>query len=397
MPIKPPLTQESINNALTHLESALNQDSPLLDKAFNRVLSILLGMQQTNQYKYIVERSKQNLALTATGEDLENIGEENDVFKKPAEKWAGTALFYGDEGTTIPVGSSCINTSLNTYYIVTSTTTFSATGFSDVPIQAVEYGPESNLVANPWVTNGSVFLVPEIEGVQPHANVTSVTTLGVDEETEDDYRIRVLDAIRTVGGGSNLADHRKWGQEESGVRRVYPYTGISPNFSDSVPGYRTVFVEATEDVDPDGIAPQTLLDNVRDSINIDPETGLSRPCLGSVDSQLAVESIYRTGFYFTVRDLVVNAESSIAATQDIKDALDKYARGRRLYIWGLDAEIDKDDVLTSGGASLAAQQAVKKYGGYVGSVGVGKAAGQFLPPYQLQPGELGKSIQVDFE
>lgn len=391
---KIPTTQESVDNATKHLTTALNTDAPENDKAFLKVLAVLLGMNQTSQYRHAIERSKQNLALTATGEDLEEIGAENDIFKKPAEQFQFLGDWNGDAGTEITIGTECLNEGNGKKYFPTQNVTIGPSGSASVPLTAEEYGADSNLGDAGLDT---VTIVPDIEGANQIITLNVTTQLGVDAEEEEDFRIRVLDEERSIGGGSNLADYRKWGQETSGVRRIYPYTGISPDFSQSIPGYRTVFVEAQTAIDPDGIAPQPLLDAVRLNLNIDPDTGLSRPCLGSVDSQLEVKSIYRTGFYFTVRGLIVDPSNEVAAKADISEALDKYARSRVPFVWGLDSDIDQNNFLTSAGAGTAAENAIIKYGAQVGSVAVGKVPGQALPPYPLMPGERGYREDVAYE
>ena len=65
-----PTTAASVAQILANIESKLNQTSPALPKAFNRVLSVALGLSITGLYKYASERAKQNLVLTATGVDF---------------------------------------------------------------------------------------------------------------------------------------------------------------------------------------------------------------------------------------------------------------------------------------------------------------------------------------
>ncbi len=74
MSLKLPTTQELFNTYLAQFESDLNQSSPLNDKAFLRVLAVIEAGGDQGLYKYAAERALQNLAITATGKDLDRIG-----------------------------------------------------------------------------------------------------------------------------------------------------------------------------------------------------------------------------------------------------------------------------------------------------------------------------------
>ena len=107
-------------------------------------------------------------------------------------------------------------------------------------------------------------------------------------------------------GGGNAADYREWAQEVAGVTRAYPYSGKPVALLlESSPPDRTVYIEADTTIDPDGIAPQALLDEVRATITTDPVTGLARQPLGLTDSTLFVESISRTEFFVGISHLFV--------------------------------------------------------------------------------------------
>jgi uncharacterized phage protein gp47/JayE len=134
----------------------------------------------------------------------------------------------------------------------------------------------------------------QIAGAQTVATVTATVTLGVDEESDADYRPRVLFSQRAVTGGGNATDHKIWAEAVTGVRRAFPFSGRPASEGTSYPGDRTVYVEAVTTIDADGLAPPSLLADVRDAINTDPDTGLSRSLLGLTDATLWVESIIRT-------------------------------------------------------------------------------------------------------
>jgi uncharacterized phage protein gp47/JayE len=109
MAITIPTTQEQKETNLANFESALNQSAPDNEKSFLRVASAVEALQFTALYKYGVDAVLQNLALTATGEDLENLGDEYGVSKKPATFWEGNIAQDIDVGTTIPTTNEYVS------------------------------------------------------------------------------------------------------------------------------------------------------------------------------------------------------------------------------------------------------------------------------------------------
>lgn len=358
-------TQELIDNNLTILETNLNQTSPLNDKAFLRVMAVMAGMNTTQQNKLIIDRALASLALTALGNDLDTIGINYGVIRKPAVAAQFDASTTGTNGVVISSTIPYVGDSNGERYFPDTNETIAA-GTATLNLTAQNTGIAGNLQVSDTLTIGSL-----ISGASNAATVTSLTTSGTERESDDDYRVRVLDEIRTVGGGSNLADHRTWTQGVTGVARAYPYTGQAP-FSGSYnyrTGVRTVFVQALESIDIDGIAPAGLLDDVRDAINIDPITGDARPCLGSTDETLYVESISRDDIYFEIENLTIpNASQETAAKADLEAELSIYAKSIAPYVEGLDSEVDRNDTVTAVTASEHITDVLKKYSGYATGV-----------------------------
>ena len=232
-----------------------------------------------------------------------------------------------------------------------------------------------------------------IAGAQAQATVTVIDNVGAEEESDEDYRVRVLSAIRTVGGGGNSADYRSWSEEVAGVRRAYPYAGQPGGGGD--PADRTVYVEATTDIDPDGIPPSSLLDEVRDSITTDPVTGKDRQPLGLNDSTLYVEAITRTEFYVVVTNLIVSADDEVQAKSDITDAVAAYFLALFPFVQGLDFIGDKNDIVTDVSISEVVQDVMNTYGGSAEDVSFNIGGGA-LASYTLDMGELAKSGGVSF-
>lgn len=389
MAFRIPTTVELAASFLTNFESRINQNSPLNDKAFTRVLSGEEALAMAGLYRFGVDAVKQNLALTATGEDLKALGAEYGVIIKPAEATVLAIQFSGVG--TIDETNAVIGVANGMRYTVNAAATGTG-GFFELDVTAEQPGVAGNL------SDGSqVRIETAVAGVSRSGNVVDTVNLGVEEEDEEVYRDRVLFEIRTVGGGGNAVDYKRWAEEVAGVKRAYPYAGNPVSPETSSPPERTVYVEVQTALDTDGIPSQAILDEVRDTITTDPETGISRQPLGLTDDTLYVEPITRTGFYVEIRGLVVDPDKENPAKTDIENDLNVYFRNVLPYVDGVDVEIERNDTITSLTVSTTVQKVLTQYGATASSIGFGIIPDTFLPEYQLSQGELAKLLQVDYE
>jgi len=464
MALKIPTTQELKDLFLTNYENSLNQSVPLIPRAFLRVCAAIDALLGTSLFRFAAERVLQNLALTATDEDLDRIGENYGVYRRPANAANLEIEADADPSAYLPSTVDWVGDANNERYKADASVS-EAGGVVTLDITARTTGPAGNLEVSDTLTIGT-----QTPGISTVGTVTAVNELGVEKESDESYRRRILTEIRTVGGGGNSADYRTWAEQTTGVENAFPYAGkprqytvtgsdiffssadnsinsTTTDFTDaefavghavnvqgsasndgiyainsvaankmtlaatianegagptvvcdneSLPGDRTVFVEAVSSIDPDGIAPPALLASVRDNINTNPDTGRTRPPLGETDETLFVESIERTTFYFEVRDLVVDPAIQTQVESDIETALDEYAREMRPFITGLDFESDKNNTITDLTVSSVVQDIIEPVGGSAGTVGFGLVVGIFIPSYVLKQGEMAKSGGVIF-
>jgi len=396
MSIPIPTVQENIDECLAFLEGELGQESAINNKSFLLVLSRLQGMIKSSLYLFSAEQIKRVLALTAEDGDLDAIGDQYDVNRKPAATAVLTIEVSGVPGTTIPITTTWRSDSNGMRYFQNLEYVVGGGGTVSVDVSAENIGVNGNLRINTVLNIGGT-----IDDIVPEAPVTAVAETGADAETNDDYRIRVLDELRTVGGGSNSADIRTWGQQTPNVKKIDPYTGDfrPPQPEEPVianPGERTVFVEATESYDPDGIADQTLLDDVREMITTDPDTGRSRQALGSVDELLYVESITRLGFTLNLHKLNVDASKLDACKADIETAADEFLRDFVSHVDGLDPPGFRNNIITSVAVSEIVQDIVESYQGSVDRIEVFNDLQPGFPigNYKVGPGERAKGSVV---
>ena len=369
---------------LARLESQLGQSAPVNDKAFLRVLALSEAAQDIGLYKYAADRAKQNLAITATGTDLDLIGKNENTIRKPATTAQVTATLTANTGVVIPATIDFIADANGLLYRPTAPATAVA-NVATLTLQCRESGVSGQLEIG-----DTLEIASQVSGANTTATVTAIVVIGLDAESDADYRPRVLFSQRAITGGANATDHKIWSEAVTGVKRAFPYSGRPADEGTSYPGDRQVYIEATADIDADGIAPAYLLADVRTAINTDPDTGESRTPLGLTDATLFLRSISRTTMHTEVRDLVVDTDKESACKTDITAALTLYYDSVVPFVDGVDLPQERSDTLTAMSVGQIVQDVLQAYGATASSVGFGIAVGVFLTQYVLGTGELCK-------
>lgn len=384
-------TQEIYDLFIANIEAKLNQNTPPVDVAFNKVISGIEALILSGLYRYQADRAKDNLAISAAEAGLELIGAEYGVIRTQAVSTVLTVELPATTGVIIPATRSFVGDNNGVRYFPDTSAT-SIAGVATLSITAETAGVVGNLSVGDELT-----ISAPVSGAETIATVISVDTVGAEKEDVEDYRERILFVIRASFGGSNVADHKAWAEEPEGVKRAYPYSGKPfGTIGDSYPGDRTVYVECDESIDPDGIPPAALLDEVEASLLNDPVTGESRPALGLECCNLYVEPISRVGFYVTVTKLNITPDLLADAQANIENGLDLYFKSIRPYVEGVDLLSERNDLLTNVSISEIVQDAVKKLGGTAQAVNFGTSMGSSTISYTLEPGILAKLIQVDY-
>ena len=378
-----PSTEELTSMFLTNMENSLNQNSPQYDKAFLKVLAASEAMLAQSIFKAAIVEAKQNLATTAYRSGLIEIGSNYNVPVKPAVATRLKILSYSEGTTPITVNTIFIGDINGASYRVVSSEYDGGSMQTTAEIIAVIPGEASNMSVGELLT-----MSENIPGVTSQtAEVTEILEDGVEEEDTEDYRIRVLDEQRSVGGGANSADYRRWGQSVIGAERVYPYSGLQGNIGVGL-GYRTVFVKADETVNPTGVAPQELLDEVEQAILFTPD-GFDQLPLGTPATGLTVQSISTQNFYVTVEGISIPDPGQLDDLKaKIESNVQEYFDTREPWIDGLDVLGDKRDTITRISISEAVQGALAIYGAWATDVLFSITPGSSMDSYILNAGEL---------
>jgi hypothetical protein len=389
MSIETKLVKELAVQFLTNFENRINQDSPLADQAFLRVVSGNQALFIAEIIKLAQSKSRANLALTAFGEELEKIGAEYGIVKKPAQAAILNISLPAVDLTVIPQTAIFTGDSNGVQYFPDNQAIASG-GEALLTVTAERTGTDGNLNDGETLSINS-----QIPGAETVATVLSTDTFGINEEQENSYQRRVLTAIRRRLGGYGFIDNRQWAEETPGVIEAFPFTG-RPGIIGSVPPERTIYIEADPTIDPEGIAPPALLDAARDSLNTDPETGISRLTLGMTDEKLFVESITRILIYVEVRGLITPPGQEILVQDAIDDTLAAHLLNLKMFISGLDAPEDKNDIITDLSLSDIVQDILRINNSSASGVGFGLSPGTFVGQYTLFPGELAKLGGVNY-
>ncbi len=385
-----PTLAELYDNHLSRMEGQLAQEAPAQDKSFLKVLAKTEAAEDIGLYKLAADRARANLALTAIGDDLDNIGNELSTARKAAQAAILTATLPATTGTVIPTSVDFVSDTNGLIYRPTVAATAVA-GVATLSLKCSESGSDGTLELSDTLQIGT-----QIAGAGTVATVTAIMQEGVDKESDADYRPRVLFAERAITGGANATDHKIWAEAVTGVKRVFPYSGRPADAGTSYPGDRSVYVEATTDIDADGLAPASLLTAVRAAINYDPETGASRAPLGLTDATLFLRSISRTVFYVRVTGLDVDADTESKCKAAITAACTLYFANIYPYVDGVDIVQERCDTVTGLTVAQAIQDVLVSFGASAESVGFGVAVGVFLSVYVLGQGELAKLGSVSY-
>jgi hypothetical protein len=374
-------------------EAELKQNIPITDRSFLYQYSLANASLSVSIDKKAILAVRENLAITATRNGLTIIGRQ-ELNRDPYSSVPATieAEFSVDDGVVVPVGTAFVSEETRLTYTSITTVIGTVTGTAILTLKCELAGAETN------VTTGSIVSIQSpIIGVSDDGTVTSTTVQGVSEEGTEEYRTKVLDAIRAQGGGSNMWDYRIWAQQTPGVKRAYPYGGEFDASGADIggPSSRTVFIQATEDIDPDGIAPQSLLDSAREYILQDPVTLRNRICGGVPDATLFVESIKRQSF--DVRVLGSTPQWPQDAITAIEEAVSDYLLGIVPTIEGVDPVAGRTKSITNVGIANVVHDATESYGVSASSVWfdlAGETVGRDI--YELPSGTLAKLNNITF-
>jgi hypothetical protein len=235
-------------------------------------------------------------------------------------------------------------------------------------------------------TGDSLYFVAPLGNVKKEAVVTTVLEVAIDDESEADYRYRVVNRWRVQPQGGALADYRIWGMEVSGVLNIYPYN------DDDSPNGVILYVSGNPAVFPDRIPSVALLVAVGNACTYNPETGIAnrKPMTAAIDPQ-------NNGTYANIRpvalrifDIYIEGLTGISALEfsdNARQPIKEYFLGREPYIRGLSDDNNKTNSVSKNNVSSVVDQVAISLKAEFENV-IMKEGETVIPVYTLGMGEL---------
>lgn len=386
MTLTVPTTADIRANLIAQFEAQLGQTVPLLPKSFIAVASAVIAAVYIILYKYTSFVSLQQFVATATINDTTFNGQTI----SPLKEW-GRLIGVGDPipavaavleidivsttTGTLPAGTQFLRQDTGVVYLLNAAVAL-VVGTVQGEITAVSDqagGNGAGAQGNLQVSDTVSFVTP-VTGVEPTATVALVVTSGVDAETEESYRQRIIDRFQKRPQGGAYADYEAWGEEPVEISNIYPYTSTNP-------GQVDVYAESSTEVD--GIPTQAQLDLVAASIELD-DAGLAtrRPANALVN----VFPITRTIFDVEIVNLIVDNLAEVQA--DLSEALTQYFLDREPFIFGISIP-PSTNIITQSGVGGVVEDIVTAAAGIFSDVIV-KQATITITQYSLGEGEKAK-------
>lgn len=218
MPFQRPTLQDLITRVEIDLQTRMpNQKGGLLRRSVLAVIARVQAGVAHMLYGFFDWLARQILPDTAETEWLERHASLYGIVRTPAAAAGGTVTFTGTDSSVIPAGTTLVRND-GVEYTTDAEGTISG-GSVDIDVTASEAGTGGN--ANTGVV---LSLASPISGVDSEATVASSgITDGIDTESDDDLRARLLQRIRQTPQGGAENDYERWALEVAGVTRAFIY------------------------------------------------------------------------------------------------------------------------------------------------------------------------------
>ena len=286
------------------------------------------------------------------------------------------------EGRVLTIGTQLKSDANGLVYVAAETVTTSGQ-YADIRVYCAQAGAVGNLAAGDILK----FVAP-LGFVEQEAAVLSTTTTGVDDETEEHYRARVVNRYSNQPQGGALSDYRIWAFDAQGVLQTYPYNG------ENSPGDVIIYVAGTTDAYPDRIPDRALCVAVGEACTYDPETGAAnrKPLTAILDPDN--DGTYRNVKPVSVAtiDVFVTGVSGVDAGDfgaEFKSVAETYLLGREPYIRGLSDDNNRSNSVQTNSLIALANFVATGLKAQFGTVTM-QLNGATVENYTLGSGELCK-------
>jgi uncharacterized phage protein gp47/JayE len=212
--IRPTLLQ-IVNRIVSDLNARVDNSTTFLRRSVFMILARVLGGAIHLIYGFLDFMKRQLFISTADSEFLTLHGNEFGKTRKAGSKATGSGGVIGTNGIIIPVDTKLQSETGNLYTTDVAVTIVG--GIGTLSFIAEEQGDSYNEPAGITLT-----FVSPIAGVNTSVLVGASGIIGgVDDETDDEYRNRLLSRKRQPPHGGTDFDYVDWALEVSGVTRAW--------------------------------------------------------------------------------------------------------------------------------------------------------------------------------
>jgi uncharacterized phage protein gp47/JayE len=253
-----PFSRPTLTNIIARIESDMSSrllsGMPVLRRSFLGVLARVFAGISHMFYGALEWITTQILPTTQEDSYLEEYADVWGITRIAAVYATGNVVFTGTNGSTIPLGTQ-VQRADGVIYATTAVGTISG-GTATVAVIAAEAGASGNCA-----TGTAVATISSVPGINQAATVSGAITIGADQESIENLRVRVLQRIQTPPQGGAEADYVAWAMAADA--RVYKVF-VFPSYA----GPGTVGLTFITNVVADHHIPDgTLVTIVKDYVN----------------------------------------------------------------------------------------------------------------------------------
>jgi len=252
-----------------------------------------------------------------------------------------------------------------------------------IPVICADNGTAGNLEAGDIIN-----FVSPLGIVQNAAIVDEVISYAIEDETETEYRARVVSRFRSPPMGGALSDYRRWSSDVLGVLNTYPCKDVE------TPSGVIIYVAGIPSIFPDRIPTSDLLRQVGRACTFDPETGKAtrKPLTAVIDP--GFDETYRNIKPVIIKSFDVYIDGIIGVPitdfgNAVHPVIENYFLGRESYIRGLSDDNNKTNIVSRNNIASVTDQSSITIKAEFGSITL-RLDGAFITTYTLGMGELAK-------
>ncbi len=243
--------QEIKDSVDAEFSTRLLGGNPVLPQSNFDIMAGFIAFLQFGNEKFIESVRDGVTPVGSTGSNLESWGSTYGVGRLAASAASGTITLSGTNGSILPAGT--VLTRCDSFQYVTNSDATIVGGNASVSVTASTAGSSGNFPAGGVLNVGSV--TAGINNVALSQGISG----GSEIECDDNYRVRILSAIRTPCRTGTAEDYDFWVRQYPGVTRVCVLE------QPEGPGTVSVFF-MMDDTYPDGVPMPADVTAVSDSL-----------------------------------------------------------------------------------------------------------------------------------